>query len=73
MLPSCYSGIKRLVSLLFLQILTNATAILTTSVSREDWIASTRKDRITACVPRGSDTTIVIESAEVNKLNGNSQ
>lgn len=47
----------------------NATASLTTSVSLEDLIVSTRKDRITACVPMGPDMTIDITSAEVNRLN----
>lgn len=61
--------IKCLVPILLLQILTNATASMTTSVSREDWIAKIRKDHIFACVPRGPDMTLIIGSAEVNKRN----
>ena len=61
------------VPLLLSQILTNVTSTLKTTVPREDSIAQTRKDRIPASVPRGSNTTIVITSAEVDKLNVTSQ
>jgi len=58
--------IDTMLQVTLVMILTNATASLTTSVSLEDLIVSTRKDRITACVPMGPDMTIDITSAETS-------